>query len=155
MIAISLFAALLMTTPVDEPKPKDDPNVALASPKPEYSPQQAVKLIFDALQKNDTPRENAGIETAFNFASPGNKKITGPLPKFITMVKSPNYAEMVDHKFAEMINPTRVEGDLAAQRVRVIGKNGKIITYEFILSRDKTTRCWMTDGVVIVPAVEA
>ena len=155
MTLIAFATVLLLSAPSDEPKPQDEKPITLAAPKPEYSPQQAIKLIFDALKTNDTPRENAGIETAFNFASPGNKKVTGPLSKFIPMVKSVNYAAMVDHKSAEVFTNTRVEGDVAVQRVRVIGKDGKIVTFDFLLSRDKTTDCWMTDGVVIVPPVEA
>ncbi len=155
MTLIALTTFILLISPSDEPKPKDQKPVPLAIPKPEFSPHQAIKTVFDALKTNDTPRENAGIETAFNFASPSNKKVTGPLPKFIAMVKSPNYETMVDHKSAEVFTNTRVQGDIAVQRVRVISKSGKIVTFDFLMSKDKETACWMTDGVVIVPPVEA
>ena len=47
-------------------------------PRPELSPQQVVQYQVDALQQNDDPKSDAGIERAFRFASPSNKQVTGP-----------------------------------------------------------------------------
>ena len=40
----------------------------------------------EALANNDDPFENAGIGTAYNFASPANRCSTGPFTQFVTMV---------------------------------------------------------------------
>jgi hypothetical protein len=55
--------------------------VADLTPRPELSPEQVVQYQAEALQHNDEPKTDAGIERAFRFASPSNKQMTGPLEK--------------------------------------------------------------------------
>ncbi len=57
-------------------------------PDPSLSPQDVVSIQIEALQHNDTPYEDRGIEVTFNFASPTNKRMTGPLEHFKVMVNS-------------------------------------------------------------------
>ena len=61
-------------------------------PHPDLSPVEVVGIQIDALIKNDDPHEDAGVETAFRFASPGNKVNTGPLSRFIQLAHSPAYS---------------------------------------------------------------
>jgi hypothetical protein len=70
--------------------------VADLMPRPELSPEQVVQYQIEALQHNDEPKLDTGIERAFRFASPSNKQMTGPLEKFIRIVKSPVYSPMVN-----------------------------------------------------------
>ena len=56
-------------------------------PDPSLSPRDVVSIQIEALRNNDTPYENRGIEVAFNFASPTNKRITGPIERFAVMVR--------------------------------------------------------------------
>ena len=58
-------------------------------PKPELTPEQVVEIQVEALRKNDVPTPDAGIATTFRFASPGNRKVTGPLERFAPIVKAP------------------------------------------------------------------
>ncbi len=130
--------------------PSRDPT----APKPELSPQEVVRIVLDALRKNDTPREDAGIETTFRFASAANKEVTGPLERFKKMVKAPRYRPLLNHKSARM-GISLVDGNTATQRVTITAADGKEAVYEFVLSKDAETGCWMTDAVVVPESVEA
>ena len=57
-------------------------------PDPSLSPQDVVSIQIEALQHNDTPYVDRGIEVTFNFASPTNKRVTGPLERFKAMVRN-------------------------------------------------------------------
>ena len=69
-----------------------------AFPGPEYGPADVVRIQVQALAHNDTPYRNAGIEVAFRFASPANKRVTGPLWRFIQMLYNPTYRPFLDHR---------------------------------------------------------
>ena len=119
-------------------------------PKPELTPQQVIEIQVEALQKNDVPSPDAGIATTFRFASPSNRKVTGPLDRFALIVKSPNYKPMINHRIAGY-GPVRVRGDLAVARVTIVAADGKAFEYEFRLSKDPESNCWFTDGVILIP----
>lgn len=122
----------------------------LPGPRKEYTPQQVVQVVMDALQNND--KNDSGIATVFNFASPGNKKLTGPLERFIPMVKTPAYLPMLNFKSAEY-EDAKIEDDHAAQVVTITAANGDFAVYVFEMSKQKdgdVKDCWMTDGVIRV-----
>jgi hypothetical protein len=130
------------------------PAAALPMPSPDFSPEQVVRIQLEALQHND--ETNQGIATTFNFASPGNRKYTGPLPRFIKLLQDPHYRPMLNHKAAEF-DPIKISGDTALQRVKLTAKNGQMVIYIFSLSKQTEApyqNCWMTDGVVIEPVKE-
>ncbi|MEL6546894.1 MAG: DUF4864 domain-containing protein [Myxococcota bacterium] len=119
------------------------------NPSAQLSPQQVVEAQLKPLAHNDTPTEDAGIAAAFRFASPENKKVTGPLKKFIGIVRSEAYAPMIDHVRFEVGEP-RITGDRAAVPVRLFAANGRKYGYVFLLGRQNDGQyagCWMTDGV--------
>ncbi len=123
----------------------------LPVPKPELAPDEVVRIQLESLQNNDDT--NKGIETAFNFASPGNKKFTGPLVRFIKMLQTPPYNSMLNYKSAEY-EPIEIAGDTAVQRVKLTGVDGQTVTYIFQLSKQTEAPyqdCWMTDGVAVEP----
>ena len=74
---------------------------ALTGPRPELTPQDVVRLVIEALQHNSETPYDEGIRVTFNFASPTNRHATGPLQRFIEMVKSPQYRPMLGHHRAE------------------------------------------------------
>jgi hypothetical protein len=120
------------------------------SPKPELTPQQVVEYQLSVLQRNDQPTPDAGIEKAFRFASPANKKSTGPIAHFISMVHGAGYAPLLNAKEATVIR-AQVEDDQAKILTRVISAGGSEMFYLFLLSRQsegENTNCWMTDGVI-------
>jgi uncharacterized protein DUF4864 len=120
------------------------------TPRPEMSPEQVVRFQVTALQHNDDPQTDAGIERAFRFASPSNKTATGPLEKFAQIVKSPAYAPMLNNVSSSIIGSV-VEGDKAKVAVKVFGAIGRQVAYVFVLSKQSEgefSNCWMTDSVV-------
>ena len=119
-------------------------------PDSSLSPQDVVSIQIEALGNNDTPYENRGIEVTFNFASPANKRMTGPLDRFEVMVRNPTYGPMIDHRSASYENLV-VEGDSARIDVILTSKEGVYLGYRFFLSRQHGNRyegSWMTDAVI-------
>ena len=120
-----------------------------ASPNPKLKPEEVIELQIEALRKNDVPAPDSGIKTAFLFASPENRAATGPVERFIRLVKNPLYRPMLNHKSVkrEMIV---VAGDVAQQRVTITAADGEQVIYKFTLSKQQAGEykdCWMTDGV--------
>lgn len=129
----------------------DHPAPELPTPDPELSPEAVVDRQVSALATNDEPVDNAGIKTAYNFASPSNRAATGPLGRFTAMVEGPAYRPMIDHEEA-VAGPVERAGDRATRRVTVTGPTGRTVTYTFGLSRQSDgdyEGCWMTDRVLI------
>ncbi len=119
-------------------------------PDPSLSPQDVVSIQIEALRNNDIPYESRGIEVTFNFASPANKRMTGPLERFQVMVRNPIYGPMIDHRNAKYENLV-VEGDFAKIDVILTSKDGEYLGYRFILSRQHGNQyegSWMTDAVI-------
>ncbi len=119
-------------------------------PDPSLSPQDVVSIQIEALRNNDTPYENRGIEVTFNFASPVNKRMTGPLERFKVMVRNPVYGPMINHRNAKYEN-LRVEGEFARIDVILSSIEGEYLGYRFILSRQHGNQyegSWMTDAVI-------
>ena len=73
------------------------------TPSPEISPEQVVQFQVNALQHNDDPQTDAGIERAFRFASPSNKTAIGPLEKFARIVKSAAYSPMLNNVSSSIV----------------------------------------------------
>jgi hypothetical protein len=130
--------------------PLPDPIADQASPVPGLSPRQVVQIQLQALRHNDVPAPDAGIATTFRFASEANQEATGPLERFKRMLRNPLYAPMIDHVSAEF-GPVHHEGDVARVQVVLFGRGGEVVAYDFTLSRDESTGCWLTDGVMLAP----
>jgi hypothetical protein len=131
-------AVLVAATRVGDP----EPSAALA-------PEAVVRIQVEAMGRNDDPAPDAGIATAFRFASPGNRAATGPLARFAAMVHGPAYRDLLDFERAAY-GDLHVAGDRAAQRVTLTRADGREVRYVFTLSRQRGGAydgCWMTDGV--------
>jgi hypothetical protein len=122
-----------------------------AAPTPQLSPSQVVKVVMTALKDNDAA--DSGIRVTFKFASPANQQQTGPIDRFIPMVKSDAYAPMLNHKSAT-VRELAVQGDQAAELVTLTDAAGHTVYYMFQLSKQHDDGplkdCWMTDGVIRV-----
>ena len=129
----------------------EHPIGGLPTPDPRDGPEAAVSTQLDALEHNDEPYEDAGIMTAYNFASPANRRSTGPFGRFREMVHSPRYEVMLG--FEEAVRgPIERSGNYAEQRV-TITSGDRTVTYEFglsIQSNGPFRGCWMTDSVLAV-----
>ena len=125
-----------------------------AYPEPDLKPNDVVRLQLLAMQQNDD--SDFGIEVTFRFASPANKKQTGPLKRFIRLVRNPSYRPLLNHINATFLELT-VEEDFAVQDVIITTSNGKRIGYRFRLSIQKGPLypdCWMTDSVIPFKVME-
>ena len=125
-----------------------------AYPEPKLKPNDVVRLQLLAMQQNDD--SDFGIEVTFRFASPANKKQTGPLKRFIGLVRNPSYRPLLNHINATFLELT-VEEVFAVQDVIITTYNGKRIGYRFRLSIQKGPLypgCWMTDSVTPFKVLE-
>jgi hypothetical protein len=119
------------------------------APRPELSPEEVVQYQVAALQQNDDPKSDAGIERAFRFASPSNKQVTGPLEHFLRIVKSPAYSPLLNSRSSAIVG-SELKDDQAKIAVKIVTADGRALTYVFILSKQNEGEfhdCWMTDGV--------
>lgn len=122
------------------------------SPNPGLTAADVVRIQLTALASNDSPRPDAGIEITFRFASPKNKQVTGPLSRFIELVKSAAYRPMLNHLHREFGEPV-VEYDQTVLPVVLTAADNEKLAYIFMLSRQTGATCngcWMTESVVPV-----
>jgi hypothetical protein len=139
--------------PGSESGANDYPVEGVPTPDPSYGPDRVVEIQVTALASNDDPVENAGIKTAYNFASPANRRATGPLARFTRMVEGSQYAPMIDHAEA-VAGPIERDGHRATQRVTLTGSGPRqrTVTYQFGLSKQPDgplEGCWLTDRVLV------
>ena len=120
------------------------------SPDPSLTPQQVVAIQLEAFRNND--EEDRGIEVAFRFASPENRAITGPVPRFADMMRGGPYRIMLEYD-SILYAPLVRDGDVAVQRVALT--MGEVtVVYDFVLRRQSSglyEDCWMTEGVQVIP----
>ena len=117
-------------------------------PNPELKANEIVSLQLMAMQQNDV--SNHGIEITFRFASPQNKVQTGPLSRFIKLVRSPAYSPLLNHLDVTFLN-LKVEGNVAIQEVIITTSTGTRKGFRFLLSLQQGEtykECWMTDAVI-------
>jgi len=117
-------------------------------PNPELLANEIVSLQLMAMQQNDV--SNHGIEITYRFASPQNKVQTGPLSRFIMLVKNPAYRPLLNHLDATFLN-LKVEGNVAIQEVIITTSKGTRRGFRFLLSLQQGEQfkdCWMTDAVI-------
>jgi hypothetical protein len=144
-----LLLALLTALPSLAAISEQAPRPALPQPSQQLEPEDVVRIVIEALARNDEPFPDAGIATTFAFASPANKVNTGPLEKFTQMVRNPTYGIMVDHAEHEFSEVVRT-GSRAYQMVRIVGAGGVEVVFAFRLSLQQGGEfegMWMTDAV--------
>ena len=126
-------------------------------PHSSLSPLDVTKIVMNALQRNDEPNKNRGIAITFNFASPANRTVTGPLTRFVNMVNGPVYGGMIGHRGATYEN-IGIDGDNARIDVILQTAAGKLIGFRFILRRQRVNKfdgAWMTDSVIPIEVVSS
>ena len=150
--SVSLFTLLLLVMQVftlqaaitEQPEKQ-----GLPQPSTDQRPADVVRIVIEALAKNNEPYADAGIATTFAFASPANKVNTGPLAKFTQMIRTPAYAIMLDHlehEFSEVV----MMGIQAYQMVKISTGSGDDVIFAFRLSQQQDGEfdgLWMTDAV--------
>jgi len=112
-------------------------------------PGEAIQTVAAALRHNHSPLPNHGIFTAFQFTSPANHAYTGPYGRFLSVVKSADFAPMLQdrpHEWTDLV----VRGDHAEQTLRVGLPSGGTASYKFNVAR-QAGGGWMVDGVSRLP----
>ena len=136
-----LVLFLLLPIGVNADNQQTTPNTAL-------SPTEVVHIVIEALKTNDPTKDDNGIATVFEFASPGNKSVTGPLQRFTKMIKR-GFADMLNHVDSEF-GEIEIENNTALQAVWLTAASGKETGYVFQLGKQTSGEhagMWMTESV--------
>ena len=125
-------------------------NAEILKPNSNIKPAEVVKIQLLGLQKNNDVFEDSGIEQTWNFAHPNNKKATGPLDKFKTMIKSNNYQMMINH-ISHTITQIRGGDNWAQFEVIILDKNKIYHKFNWQVEKYKEDGplkdCWLTTMV--------
>ena len=125
-------------------------NAEMIKPDPTISAKDVISIQLKALQINNSPFEDAGIEQTWEFAHPNNRKFTGPLNNFIRMIKNPSYSMMIDHMDHKII-PVEEKETTSYYFVELTDVNGKKYGFEWTVEKvsenGEFKDCWMTVGV--------
>jgi hypothetical protein len=138
------------------------------------SPPLAVAAILNALQRNDWPDIDAGVETAFSFTKPwtdggelpspgATKKVHAwtametflDLKEFSNHLHSPPYKVLLDidnwHASSPLLFPSSRSENRAVQAVTVkSGREGRSYNFTFCLEKQVLggmKGCWLVSGV--------
>lgn len=118
-------------------------------PSPEFAPERVVAIQLEALQHNDEPQPDAGIEQTWAFAHPDNRAATGPLARFARMIRSPAYAPLLNHRH-HSIEQVGETGATAEFIVTVVTLAGPVLDYRWVVKRIESgdlAGTWMTSAV--------
>ena len=117
-------------------------------PHPSLTPQDVVEYQLAALK--DTA--NGGIEATFRFASPANKRMTGPLARFTRLFDATQFQAMLKNTGTQ-IKLVSNDGFNSVLLAGVVDDSGALHWYRFQLSKQTESpyaNCWMTDSVMAV-----
>ena len=122
----------------------------LVKPNNSLEPHQVVKIQLRGLKYNDEPKKNNGIEQTREFAHPFNKRYTGPLPKFINMIKSENYKILLNHLDSEIIEIFKTDEKYGFE-VKILGRDKNYYKFQWIVEKYSNEGplkdCWLTTSV--------
>ena len=124
------------------------------TPSPELSPKDVVEIVLGSMANNDSPKPDAGLQQAFEFASPSNKRTTGPFWHFKAIVEQPAYAPLINHTHRTLGEPEFVGNNNASIPIVIVGSNGEVAGYLWSLSKQDSgdyQNSWMTDSVRRIP----
>ena len=121
----------------------------VVKPNPDIAPLEVVDIQLTGLQNNDNPERDFGIRQTWAFAHPGNRRMTGPYPRFAQMIRSPSYAKMIDHA-THSIKPAKQGAGWQQFDVLMETNGGNVLFFSWVV--EKVTEgeykdCWMTTAV--------
>ena len=119
------------------------------TPDPALTAEEVVDFQLSALKQGN----QESISATFRFASPANRKVTGPLSRFSQLFDAEQYRPMLENQGTE-IKLVSNDGVTAELLAGVVDKSGDLHWYRFQLSKQSESpyeNCWMTDAVMAVP----
>ena len=141
LVIIFIFAGMFILTTA-----KAD----LIKPNSEIGPNQVVKIQLNGLMKNDEPNLNNGIKQTWEFAHPSNKKYTGPLSKFITLLKGQNYKMLINHLDNEIIEIFKTSNKYGFE-VTILSNDKNYYQFQWVVEKyyeeGPLKDCWLTISV--------
>ena len=141
LVIIFIFAGMFILTTA-----KAD----LIKPNSEIGPNQVVKIQLNGLMKNDEPNLNNGIKQTWEFAHPSNKKYTGTLSKFITLLKGQNYRMLINHLDNEIIEIFKTSNKYGFE-VTILSNDKNYYKFQWIVEKyyeeGPLKDCWLTISV--------
>ena len=141
LVIIFIFAGMFILTTA-----KAD----LIKPNSEIGPNQVVKIQLNGLMKNDEPNLNNGIKQTWEFAHPSNKKYTGPLSKFITLLKGQNYKMLINHLDNEIIEIFKTTNKYGFE-VTILSNDKNYYKFQWVVEKyyeeGPLKDCWLTISV--------
>ena len=122
----------------------------ILQPNSNIKPSEVVKIQLLGLQKNNDVFKDSGIVQTWNFAHPNNKKATGPLDNFKTMIKSNNYQMMINH-ISHTITEISGSDNWVQFEVIILDKNKIYHKFNWQVEKYKEDGplkdCWLTTMV--------
>ena len=122
----------------------------LLKPNNELKPFDVVKIQLSALKNNNIPYKNAGIEQTWEFAHPSNKRFTGPLPRFIKLLKDEGYNVLLNHMEHKIVEIFKSEKKFIYE-VTILDGEKNFFKYnwqiEKFLNEGSLNNCWLTTSV--------
>lgn len=119
-------------------------------PAPAFTPEEVIATQLAGLAAPGA--DGMGILQCFLFASPQNRRQTGPLDHFAQMVRGGEFRHFSNPK-ATLIGAPVIDGHVAYSVVTLIDQQGTVQAYVWLLQRQTgadIAGCWMTEGVIPV-----
>ena len=122
----------------------------LIKPNNKIHPSNVVDIQLKGLMNNDNPSKNYGIKQTWEFAHPVNKKYTGPLPKFINLLRGENYKMLLNHLDNEIIEVFK-SNTRYGYEVTILAVDKKYYKFQWVVEKyyeeGPLKDCWLTTSV--------
>ena len=140
LLIVFIFAVMFIATTKAE----------LIKPKKEIRPDQVVEIQLNGLMNNNDPNLDHGIIQTWEFSHPSNKKYTGPISKFINLLKSESYKMLIDHLDSEIIEVFKSNNQYGFE-VTILGSDKKYYKFQWVVEKyykdGPLKDCWLTTSV--------
>ena len=122
----------------------------LIKPSNKIDPSKVVSIQLEGLMNNDYPSKDHGIKQTWEFAHPSNKKYTGPLPRFINLIKSESYKMLIDHLDSKIVEIFQSNNKYGFE-VIILGSDKNYYKFHWIVEKyyneGPLQNCWLTTSV--------
>ena len=147
---LSVISLILVVISLGSLRYYDNHLPNLTEPNTSLQPLDVLAIQLNSLQRNNIPFNDAGIEQAWKFAHPKNKKMTGPLESFKKMIYSKSYKMLIGHENSE-ITVLSENNNISVFKVDILSKDKKKYSYiwqiEKVQQEGQLKNCWMTTSV--------